>query len=290
MNTGPTAHDEWRSGLYLGVVSHQRVRPVRHALRYRVFMMLLDLDEVDEIARRSRVFGHDVFRLLSFHDRDHGIDDGGEPGVADARRWIDRQLAAARLPTGGPARVLCFPRVLGYVFNPLAVWFCYPPDGGPEAAPMAILYQVSNTFGERHGYLLPATVGDDGLVRHACAKRFYVSPFMDMEMTYAFQVLPPGEKVALTINEFDADGPMLTATLTAIRQPLSDATMFAAWLRHPLMTVKVMAGIHWEALRLWLKGLRLRPRPRRPADPVSIILPDSPVHVFPVHVFKEPTR
>ncbi len=285
MNAAAAAPDRWKSGLYLGVVSHSRVKPVRHSLRYRVFMMLLDLDEVDEIAGDSRVFGRGAFRLLSFHDRDHGIDDTGRPGVTDARRWVDRQLAAAGLPTGGPVRVLCFPRVLGYVFNPLAVWFCHPPDGGPDSPPMAILYQVSNTFGERHGYLLPATVGEDGLVRHACAKRFFVSPFMDMAMTYAFRVLPPGEKVAVTINEFDADGLTLSATLTGSRRPLSDAAMFAAWLSHPLMTAKVMAGIHWEALWLWAKGLRLRPRPPRPAEPVSITFPNSSVHIL-----KEPTR
>lgn len=273
------------SGLYEGVVVHERLRPVRHSLRYRVFSLLLDMDELDELDRRSRLFARNRFALLSFHDRDHGCgpdaagmdaagngDGNGDGGRRTARRWVDEQLRAAGLPTGGKVLALCFPRVLGYVFNPLTVWFCHAPDGTLGA----VLYEVSNTFGQRHSYLLPATAGPDGLVRHGCGKRFYVSPFMDMDMTYDFVVAPPnpgadrdGAPLSVTIRQGDADGPTLTAALTVRRRILSDRALASAWLRRPLMTLKVTAGIYWEALHLWRKGLRLRPRPPAPAAPTT---------------------
>lgn len=271
------------SGLYEGVVTHQRQKPVRHALRYRVFSLLLDLDELDAIAAGSRLFARNRFALLSFYDRDHGIDESGRPGVADLRAWINQTLAQAGLPVGGGVRILCFPRILGYVFNPLTVWFCYAPDAAPDAPPMAILYEVANTFGERHGYLLPARPGPDGVIRHACPKRFYVSPFIDMGMTYQFRIVPPGAPVGgdhagvqIAIHETDATGPVLDAVMTLRRRPLSDATLLRAWLRHPLMTLKVIAAIHWEAVLLLAKGLRVRPRPPRPATSVCIIKEPTP--------------
>ncbi|MGQ9368654.1 DUF1365 domain-containing protein [Azospirillum sp. ST 5-10] len=252
--TGPA------SGLYPGTVVHHRLRPVRHRLRYRVFSLLLDLDELPELDRRLRLFAHNRFALTAFHDRDHG---DGRP----ARAWADAQLAAAGLPAGGPVRVLCFPRLLGYVFNPLSVWFCHRPDGGLAA----VLHEVSNTFGQRHTYAIPAAADADGLVRQSCAKGFYVSPFMDMETAYHFRIRPPGDTVAVAIRQTDAAGTVLHAALAGRRVELSDRALAAAWLRHPLMTAKVTAAIHWEALRLWRKGLAVRPRPPAPASPVTVV-------------------
>jgi DUF1365 family protein len=181
------------------------------------------------------------------------------------------QLAAAGIEGGGPVRLLCFPRVLGFVFNPLCVWFCHRRDGTLAA----IIHEVSNTFGQRHAYLIPAAAGPDGLVRQRCDKGFYVSPFMDMETAYHFRIRPPGglagEPLAVSIRQTDAGGPVLHAALTARRVELTDGAILRAWARHPLMTAKVVAGIHWEALHLWRKGLAIRPRPPAPAHPVTIV-------------------
>ena len=164
------------SGLYAGVVGHTRLRPRRHALRYRIFMLLLDLDELDRLEADHRLFKVNRPGLLSFHECDHA--DGG-PGGLKAK--IAAQLADAGLPGGGPIRLLCMPRVLGFVFNPVSVFFCYRADG----AIAAILYEVNNTFGQRHSYLFPAR--DERLIVHDCRKEFYVSPFMAMNMRYQFQ-------------------------------------------------------------------------------------------------------
>lgn len=249
------------SGLYQGIVTHARLKPRRHALRYRIFMLLLDLDELPALDRARRLFGHNRSALLSFHDRDHG--DGSGP----LRPQIERRLAEAGLPVGGAIRILCLPRVLGFVFNPLSEIFCYGRDGGL----IAIVHQVSNTFGERHSYLLPVTAADGPVVRQACDKRFYVSPFMDMDLAYDFGIVPPGEQVRVAIRVSDAEGLMLTATYAAERKPLTDANLFDAWLSHPLVTLKVVAGIHWEALRLWLKGMKLRRRPAPPAEAFTVV-------------------
>jgi uncharacterized protein len=251
------------SSVYFGTVVHHRLRPVRHALSYRVFSLLLDLDEIPALAARLRLFSHNRFNLFSFHDRDHGTR-RPEP----SRPYIEGQLARAGIALdGGAIRLLCFPRVLGYVFNPLSIYFCHHRDGDLRA----ILYEVSNTFGEQHGYLIPVSHGDGGeIVRQSCAKEFYVSPFMAMEGRYEFRLTPPAGRLAVFIRQSDRDGPILHASLEGERAPLTDATLARAFLRYPLMTVKVIAGIHWEALRLWRKGVRIVPRPAPPHEAVTI--------------------
>lgn len=256
------------SGLYVGSVMHHRVKPVRHRLSYRVFSLLADLDELPRLDRELRLFAHNHFGLICFNDRDFGP--LGERGT-DLKSWAGGQLAAAGIEGGGPVRLLCFPRVLGFVFNPLCVWFCHRRDGTLAA----IIHEVSNTFGQRHAYLIPAAPGPDGLVRQRCDKGFYVSPFMDMETAYHFRIHPPGgqagEPLAVSIRQTDAEGPVLHASLTARRVELTDGAILRAWTRHPLMTAKVVAGIHWEALHLWRKGLAIRPRPPAPAHPVTVV-------------------
>jgi DUF1365 family protein len=161
------------------------------------------------------------------------------------------------------------PRVLGSVFNPLSVYFCEAPDGRLQA----ILYEVNNTFGQRHSYLLKA--GEDQAdVRHGCEKRFYVSPFNDLRMTYDFRVVPPGEfaddqPLSVRIDVKDAEGLLMTAAFVGTREALTDKTLFSAWARHPLLMIKVLGSIHWEALKLWLKGMKLTPRPAAPERPVT---------------------
>lgn len=250
------------SALYVGQVGHARLRPRRHALRYRMFMLLLDLDEATALARRLRWFSLNRFNLLSFHPRDYG--DGSQTSL---RTQVEGHLDAAGLSIdGGPIRLLCLPRVLGYVFNPLSVYFCYRHNGELHA----ILYEVSSTFGERHSYLIPAVAGASGTIRQSAEKRLHVSPFLDMALRYDFRIQPPGDKLSVVIDAVDAEGLILTANFSGRRRELSDRELVKAWLAHPLLTLKVIAVIHWEGVKILLKGIGLRAGPPAPEAPVSL--------------------
>lgn len=249
------------SALYHGTVTHHRTRPVAHALRYRIFLLLLDLDEAAALGRRLRLFGVDRPGLASFWQKDHGA--GNAAGL---RGWIDAQVTKAGMQAGGAARVLCMPRVLGHAFNPLTVIFSHAPGGALQA----LIYEVNNTFGQRHAYVLPVH-GARSPVRQDCAKMFHVSPFMAMNLHYRFRVSVPGERSGVFITASDEDGPVLSAAFTGRRQALTDTALARAVLRMPFLGIKVLAGIHWEALKLWLKGLKLLPAPPLPAAPVTIL-------------------
>lgn len=256
-----------RSALYIGNVFHQRFRPRRHRLRYRVFWFLLDLDEIAALSKRLRLFSYNRFNLFSFRDTDHGTG-ANEP----VRAQTDRALADAHIDlASGRIMLLCMPTILGYGFNPLSVYFCYSADG----ALAAILYQVHNTFGERHSYLIPVSAPADDPIHQSCGKCFYVSPFLDMAMTYDFTVSPPGEAVSVTVRAGDAQGAMLTASMTGKQAELTDRALLRVLLTHPLLTLKVIAGIHWEALQIWLKGTGFRSRPPAPASAVTIVHPSG---------------
>jgi DUF1365 family protein len=251
------------SSFYTGIVSHARLRPRYHKLQYKLFNLLLDLDELPTLGRRLRLFGFDRAALFSFHQRDHGA--GTETGL---RAWVEQHLQEAGVNAGGAIRLLCMPRILGHAFNPLSVYFCHHPDGGVAA----ILYQVNNTFGQRHSYLIPVNRADSpGLVLQDCAKVFYVSPFMDMDLRYSFVIQPPADRVGVTINVLDKDGLLLTASFRGERSALTDRALLAAFLQMPMLGLKVVAGIHWEALRIWRKGVAFRSRPPAPAHDVTIV-------------------
>lgn len=253
MNAPPAA-------LYVGQVSHRRLRPRKHALRYRTFALLLDLDDLPRLAERLRLFSHNSFNLFSFFDRDYGS------GSAPLREQIEGHARRAGLNLdGGAIRLLTMPRILGYAFNPISVYFCYERNGEL----LALLYEVNNTFGQRHSYFIPAERDEAGLVRQSCPKRLYVSPFMAMEMVYEFSVLPPGEKVSVAIVERDAEGVVLIASQAQERAELTDAALARVFFTHPLLTLKVVVGIHLEALVLWVKGMRLHVRPPPPDQPVT---------------------
>lgn len=250
------------SAIYDGTVTHQRLKPIRHRLRYGIFMMLLDLDELPALARRLRLFSHEKFNLFAFHEADHG---GGQPG--NLRLWLQEHLQSAGLQEPcGAIKALCMPRILGHAFNPISVFFCHRLDG----TPLAILYEVRNTFGERHAYLIP--VSDPAWpIRQTCDKSFYVSPFMPMQMTYRFRVAQPGQHFSLGITATSPEGPMIATAFAGTHAAFTDRVLLGQFLRMPFLGAKILAAIHFEALKLWWRGLSLLPKPAAPAEPVSII-------------------
>jgi hypothetical protein len=256
------------SAIYNGTVVHERVRPKHHRLRYDVFTMLLDLDELPELDRRFRLFGYNRAAVFSFHDRDHG------PTTGDALRpWVEACLADAGLESdGGPIRLLCYPRIFGYAFNPLSVYFCYRRDG----ALAAILYEVCNTYRERHTYIIPVDDPAQRVIKQHCGKALYVSPFIGMEAEYHFRIVPPADGVNIVIRQEDADGLLLAASFQGARMPMAARTLARTLIRFPLLTLKVIGGIHWEAARLWLKGIPVfRHQPARHAVQSSVAHPDE---------------
>jgi DUF1365 family protein len=264
------------SALYEGLVTHHRLRPRQHRLRYRVVSFLFDLDEIDSLSDRLKLFSRNRFNLFSFHDRDFGCGDvKGEGGnirtrITQMLRENDLADCAARVD------VLCYPRILGFVFNPLSVYFCYRENGELGA----ILHDVSNTFGDRHGYLIPVTPGSQdakGIVHQQCAKEFYVSPFIGMKADYRFRIKPPQNRVAVSIDESDDDGLFFNAAFAGERTKLTDRNLLAVFMRYPLMTLKVVAGIHWEALHLWRKGFTFHKRPSPPQNRITLIVPSPSV-------------
>lgn len=250
------------SALYVGRVTHHRLRPRRHALAYRAYWLLLDLDAIDALAGGLRLFSHNRFNLFSFHDADHG-----SGARAPLRAQIDEHLDVAGIDLqGGAIRLLAMPRLLGYAFNPISIYFCHRRDGSLAA----LIYEVHNTFKQRHSYLIAVPEAGNKPIRQNCAKRFHVSPFLGMEMHYDFSVSAPDETVRIVVRGSDAHGDILVASLLGKRAALTDAALMRVFVTHPLLTLKVTFGIHWEALRLWLKGLRPHERPPAPTEPVTV--------------------
>ena len=241
------------ASLYFGNVMHARLKPVGHRFAYRVFCLLIDVDLVAEAGHLSRWFSTNHFNLLSFHPADHG---DGLP----LRQHVEALLAPSGLAFDRIV-LMCYPRVLGFVFNPISVYFCYT-----QGQISALVYEVRNTFGQMHSYVAPIRDGElsEAGVRQQRQKLLYVSPFMDMDLRYLFRLQPPADKLVLRILECDGEGPILAAAFSGKRRPLTDQSVLAAFFGLPLMTLKVVGGIHWEALKLWLKGMKLRARPLPP--------------------------
>lgn len=246
------------SALYDGRVVH--VRPGKHRLAYKVFMLALDLDEIDVLAGRLNLFSHNRLNLMALYDRDHA----GRMRAA-LRPQIEAKLREAGIAfDGGQITLLTMPRILNYVFNPISVYFCRRKDG--ELA--ALVHQVNNTFGEHHFYVLPAREAD-GAVRQACEKDFFVSPFLEMDLRYEFTVRAPGEAVSVALVAKRGQDVALTASFAGVRRALTDAALLRAWFGNPLLTFKVIAGIHWEALKMMAKGVRYLGRGKRTLAPES---------------------
>ncbi|MDR3417653.1 MAG: DUF1365 domain-containing protein [Nevskia sp.] len=243
--------------LYACRVMHRRRVAPLYRFVYRVFYLLLDIDRIGEAGRGVRFFSRNRFNLLAFHDRDHG--DGG----GDLRGWAERVLAGGGIDlAGGRIRLLTLPRLLGHAFNPISLWYCEHRDGTLRA----VIAEVNNTFGERHCYLL----GADGApmayeTRHEKDKCFHVSPFFGASGRYRFTFGEPRERVRVAIHETRDGLPLLDATVAGERLPLRDGAILKLAARMPLMTLKVVAGIHWEALKIWIRGGRFHRKPEPPA-------------------------
>lgn len=245
--------------LYVGEVMHARLKPVGHRFSYAVFTLLLDLDRLAEADRASPLLSIGRrFNLVSVDPRDHGPRDGSCL-AAHARRLA---AGATGLPEAAFARVLmlAYPRILGQVFNPLTVYFALSAEG----APLALLYEVRNTFGGMHTYALPVAAGEAGPagIRQRQDKGFFVSPFIAMEESYAFRVMPPGRSVKVRILESDAGGPLLSATFNGRREAVSTARLARLVAGGRMFPFKVLGAIHLEAVRLLLKGVKGLPIPR----------------------------
>lgn len=248
--------------IYVGEVMHRRRFPVAYRFRYRVFSLYLDIDRIDAAAAGCRLFSRNRFNLFSFHDRDHGPRDG-----SSLRSWAERLLGEAGLPAAGTRiHLLAFPRLLGYAFNPLSLWYVQAGNGRA----VAVLCEVHNTFGESHTYVLHA----DGAplswpVTGEHAKRLHVSPFIDMQAHYHFRLSRPEARLQYAIREYQDGRLLLTAAQTGKRRPLNDRTWLVLAVRMPLMTFKVMAMIHWQALKLWLRQVPFHRKPSPPRKEFS---------------------
>lgn len=244
------------SAIYKGTVMHARLKPMGHRFSYRVYSFLLDLDNLTA-ATKSALFSHNRFNLFSFYDKDHGAADG-----KSLREYINQLLKSADQPAPARIELLCYPRILGWVFNPLSVYYCYDDQDKLSA----LVYEVRNTFGERHTYVAPILAGEmsHGRIRQERDKLFYVSPFIDMRMRYHFRMTPPTDNLTLRILEHDSEGPLLSATFSGKRSVLNTKNLLKAFFQIPFQTLKIVGGIHWEALKLWRKGARFHKRPARP--------------------------
>lgn len=246
--------------LGLGEVRHARLRPARNAFNYGTFFLMLPLRTIHTHGAGS--LAHNRWSPLSFHDADHG--DGRSAQAGGALAWVDELLLSEGVTdASGEIWLHCYPRVWGFTFKPVSFWFCHRTDGSLRA----IVVEVNNTFGERHCYLLDKP--SFGQTLHA-AKVFHVSPFCPVEGAYRFRFMisADGQRTVARIDYDDAHGPLITTSVSGTLQPLTSSSARQALLRYPLMTLGVIARIHWQALKLWFKKV---PFFRKPAPPSAIL-------------------
>jgi DUF1365 family protein len=247
--------------LVIGHVMHRRLRPAAHSFVYPVFYVQLPLRDL--AAAASPLFSLERFNVLSFHNRDHGPRDG-----SPLLPWIERLLAEHGLPADGAIVLQTFPRILGYVFNPVSFWYCH--DKADRV--VAVLAEVNNTFGATHSYLLHrhGEALADGIELHA-DKLLHVSPFNRVEGGYRFRFHLQRSVEACHIDYDDGEGPLLLTSIAGRPRDWSTVALLTALLRMPLLTLGITVRIHWQALRLWLKGV-----PFQGAHPHPCPIQESP--------------
>lgn len=253
------------SSIYAGHVVHKRLAPKVHGFSYRVFALYLDVDEIDALSRELRTFSRNARNLVGFHDTDFA---SGGGAVGDTIR--DTLVEAGLDRAAHQISLLCYPRILGYAFNPLSVYFCRDAAGELRA----IVYEVTNTFKERRSYVIPVDDASAPVVSQRCAKQLYVSPFTAPTGDYGFHVRPPGDEVVVGVDYREGGRPTLKTHFRGSRIPLSDGALLRMLARYPLMTLKVIGGIHAEAARLWWKGVPIRERFTSPRFATTLVRTD----------------
>ncbi len=240
--------------LYVGKVMHARLKPFTHRFNYNVFNLLIDLDRLDEADQLSRLFSVNNRGIVAFNEKDHGAET--ETGLANfIRAEVKKHKSNIQIDE---IKLLCYPRIFGYVFNPISIYYCFH-----DGEIVAMVYEVRNTFGNKHIYVAPVEEHQKNPagIRQECGKELHVSPFVDMGMTYSFRVSPLGDALHFRILERDDTGPLLSATLKAQHKDLSSRNLAIQLIKIPFLTMKVVFGIHFEALRLWIKGAKFIKNP-----------------------------
>ena len=240
------------SCIYNGEVNHTRFKPVKHFLNYKTFSLLIDLDEIEQLDKSISIFSHNKFNIFSFYNKDHGDRDG-----SCLKKWVISNLKKYKIEGNiSKIKILCYPRIFGYVFNPLSIFYCYENE-----KLKSIFYEVKNTFNEQHTYIFKIKDGEE--IKQKCKKKFYVSPFMDMETFYNFKLINPNQRLSVMIKQTDAEGTVLTATQTGDKKEFNFKQLLINFFRYPLMTLKIISSIHFEALLLWKKGAIYRKRDKK---------------------------
>jgi len=246
--------------IYKGHVTHRRFKPLRHYFSYKTFSILFDLTELEDLHKKISIFSFNRFNIFSFYNKDHGSRDGN-----DLTEWVKINLKKYNLNVNvSKIKLLCFPRVFGYVFNPLSIFYCY--DGN---ALIAILYEVKNTFNEQHTYVFPVN-NSSKIITQQCNKKFYVSPFIKMDTFYNFRLTEPDENIRILIKQTDKVGKILVACQVGKKQNMSLKQLLINFFTHPMMTFKIMMSIHYEALRLWKKGAIFQKRQVKIKNNISL--------------------
>jgi len=237
------------SCIYNGIVKHQRFKPIEHSLNYKTFSILIDLDEIESLSRNISIFSLNKFNIFSFYNLDHGPRDG-----SSLKDWVSHNIKKFKISENiTKIKLLCYPRIFGYVFNPLSVFYCYEKNNLK-----AIFYEVKNTFNEQHTYIFK--IKNNEKIEQKCKKKFYVSPFMDMETYYNFKLLNPKEKLSIFIRQTNGVETILTATQTGDKKEFSFKQLVINFFKYPLMTIKIISSIHDESFFLWKKGAVYRKR------------------------------
>jgi DUF1365 family protein len=235
------------SAIYNGQVIHKRFKPKVHYFKYKVFSLLIDLSELEILEKKVNFFSYNKFNLISFYEKDHGDRDGSSLIL-----WVKKNLENNNIQTKDiKIKVLCYPRIFGFVFNPLSVFYVY----NLENKLISILYEVKNTFGEQHTYIFKVTK-DTNLIQNNCPKKFHVSPFIKMHCNYFFRLLKPGNKISVIIDQYDSEDQILYASQDGVRSDFNTKYLLKSYLKHPIMTFKVILAIHFEAFKLWAKGIK----------------------------------
>ena len=246
--------------IYNGKVIHKRFKPKEHYFKYNVFSLLIDLEELENIQKNIKIFSYNKFNFISFFDKDHGPRDG-----TSLKKWIIKNLKELGIDNDKiKVKILCYPRIFGYVFNPLSVFFIYDE----YLQLISVLYEVKNTFGEQHSYIFKTK--DNKTIINNCTKKFHVSPFIEMECHYYFRVLKPSNRISVIIDQSDNEGKLLYASQDGTSKELNERNLIISFICHPLMTFKIIAAIHYEALKLWLKGIKIVKKKLKIKNNISI--------------------